>query len=136
MSWLAPVPRDMAARKPAHGQPCNGCGVCCHISVCPLGQSVFGPRLGPCPAVQKNPDDPHKWECGLVVEPMRFVMHKCLAHTWQAMRAAASILIGTGDGCDCRINGEEADQKAYARWTEATRKNRDAIRAARRLFGI
>jgi hypothetical protein len=35
------APRDMLARKPAHGAACNHCGLCCVSSLCDLAQYVL-----------------------------------------------------------------------------------------------
>jgi hypothetical protein len=48
------IPRGIYARKPPHGSPCNGCGVCCMVTLCPLGQHIFGFELGRCPALTKR----------------------------------------------------------------------------------
>jgi len=40
-----------APPKPAFGDACNGCGVCCQQEVCPLGRATFGEVAAPCPAL-------------------------------------------------------------------------------------
>lgn len=54
--------------KPREGDPCNGCGVCCMASPCPLADLyVPGAREGaPCPAIVW---DGGLARCGLVVAP-------------------------------------------------------------------
>lgn len=74
---LLPAPRSMVERKPKHGQPCNNCGLCCFISLCPLAQRVFlraepvkgRPVRGPCPALLIADDKTSR--CGLVLAPSR-----------------------------------------------------------------
>ena len=32
--------------------PCNGCGLCCAVQVCPLGRIIYGPEAPtPCPGL-------------------------------------------------------------------------------------
>lgn len=40
--------------KPEVGSPCNGCGLCCHVQVCMIGQYVYDlpPTAAPCPAIR------------------------------------------------------------------------------------
>lgn len=41
-------------KKPAYGDPCNGCGFCCMIEVCAIGKEVYGKdQQAPCPALIK-----------------------------------------------------------------------------------
>ena len=40
--------------KPAFGSPCNGCGLCCKMEVCGIGQSVFPGATAPCPGLRFN----------------------------------------------------------------------------------
>ncbi|RYF67964.1 MAG: hypothetical protein EOO29_36015, partial [Comamonadaceae bacterium] len=40
-----------APTKPAFGQPCNGCGVCCASEPCPAGVLVSRRRHGACAAL-------------------------------------------------------------------------------------
>ena len=61
------VPRGIYACKPPHGSPCNGCGVCCMVAPCPLGQHIFGFELGRCPALTERDDA--TYVCGLVLDP-------------------------------------------------------------------
>lgn len=37
--------------KPRRGEPCNGCGLCCSIEVCAIGEKIFG-DVSPCPALK------------------------------------------------------------------------------------
>ncbi len=52
-----------APHKPALGQPCNGCGVCCLAEPCPLGVLLSRKRSGGCRAVVW--DEAHeRYQCG------------------------------------------------------------------------
>ena len=74
--------------KPKYSSPCNGCGWCCHSSVCYLGQEAFKIKEEetPCPAMIFIDN---KVRCGLV-EGERIVGGKQLL----------SEALGIGKGCD------------------------------------
>lgn len=81
--------RDAPA-KPAVGAPCNGCGVCCVLTPCPLSRFFLGHRSGACPALL--------WAGG------RYVCGPAVAPTGLARwlpRALRLRWIGAGCGCDC-----------------------------------
>lgn len=79
-----------AAEKPAVGAPCNGCGVCCALTPCPLSRLLLRHREGACPALTWQGE---RYVCGLVVAPRGFVrwLPRRLRLRW----------IGVGCGCDC-----------------------------------
>ncbi|MDN3923005.1 hypothetical protein [Roseateles violae] len=54
-----------APLKPAPGQPCNGCGVCCLAEPCPVGIVVSLRRHGACRALRWSEDD-GRYVCGLL----------------------------------------------------------------------
>ncbi|MPM20176.1 hypothetical protein SDC9_66605 [bioreactor metagenome] len=54
---------QIAPEKPRHGQPCNGCGVCCKAIPCILARDLIGAVEGPCPALEH--DEGRYW-CGLL----------------------------------------------------------------------
>ena len=122
MSFRVPVPREMVARKPPHGAPCNRCGVCCHATLCELARHVFGPRPGPCPALV--PDGADRWACGLV------------ASAPPLLADAACVLISAGDGCDARINGEPTNTGFHALQGRLDLERADQITAARALWRL
>ena len=74
-----------APAKPAWGEPCNGCGVCCLSEPCPAGVWVSRRRHGACTAVQW---DGHRYRCGLVDA----------ARPW--LRTFMRRWIAAGRGCD------------------------------------
>lgn len=79
-----------APHKPAMGAPCNGCGVCCAFTPCPLSRFLLGHREGACPALTWQAD---RYACGLLVAPTG------AAH-WLPRRLVLR-WIGAGYGCDC-----------------------------------
>lgn len=87
--------------KPAIGEPCNGCGLCCRIRVCGAGSHAlglverYGERVdGPCPALMP---DGNGWACGLVKRPKDYIDSP---RGVTMLRDAVKILIGAGAGCD------------------------------------
>jgi len=84
-----------APEKPDEGAPCNGCGVCCALSPCPLSRFLLGHRKEACPAL--------RWEgaryvCGLLVAPDGLARW---LPGWLVLR-----WIGVGCGCDCAAEVE------------------------------
>ena len=90
-----------APAKPAAGQPCNGCGVCCAAEPCPLGVLVTRRRRGACRALVWNDGS---YRCGLLSAPRRFV--PWLPAAW--VRRLAARWIAAGTGCDCTLETAEA----------------------------
>ena len=84
--------------KPAPGQPCNGCGVCCAAETCPAGRLIFRRRAGPCPALAWD-EAGGRYRCRLVTRPGAHL--GWLPAAWSG--AAARIFarwIAAGQGCD------------------------------------
>ena len=73
--------------KPAEGQACNGCGVCCLSEPCPLGVVASLKRRGPC-ALLRWDETPRRYVCGAVAE--KSGLWAALARRW----------IAAGRGCD------------------------------------
>ncbi len=87
-----------APPKPAQGQPCNGCGVCCAAEPCPVGAVLSRRTQGVCVALQWH-EALGVYRCGVV------------AAAWPALpRVLARLLqrlskrwISAGSGCDCSL---------------------------------
>lgn len=88
-----------AAPKPAPGDACNGCGVCCAAEPCPVGMLVSRRRRGACAALVWMQDE-RRYRCGVVSEPQRYVKVGWMAR-W--LGRAARRLIAAGKGCDCDL---------------------------------
>ncbi len=90
-----------APAKPAEGQACNGCGVCCLAEPCPLGMAWSGRREGACAALHWS-ETSLRYECGLVSRP---VDHLPRSLRWAArpLRRLALRMISSGSGCDCSL---------------------------------
>jgi hypothetical protein len=89
----------VAAAKPAWGEPCNGCGVCCAAEPCPVGMLVSLRRHGACKALLWNAAE-SRYRCGMVSEPQRFVKPRWLAG---GVARIAMRMIAAGRGCDCDL---------------------------------
>lgn len=129
-------PIKAMAEKPKYGDPCNRCGLCCWVTQCDLSVSVFGERVGPCPALESSKDG--RTDCGIVANPQNYVPVRFLtAHGADTLSRSAALLIGAGDGCDARFNGgEERNPVVWARWEAAGKTTKNAIANARRLWRL
>lgn len=98
-----------APRKPAPGAPCNGCGVCCLLEPCPLGQLLTRRRRGACKALRWHEAVP-AYRCGALEAP-RAVLEQLLPGRlrglarWLAPGLArlARRWIGLQLGCDSAL---------------------------------
>jgi hypothetical protein len=130
------VPREVKERKPKHGAPCNGCGACCMVTRCDLSQHVFGlDEIGPCPALTQT--SYCTYGCGLVLDPKKWAPARAMAKGARSLSNAAFLLIGGGDGCDARFNGEERNvpfaEALDAKWRSGERVKQS--RRAKLLWG-
>jgi hypothetical protein len=114
------VPRAMMARKPPHGDPCTRCGVCCVATLCELGRHLFGDQPGPCPGLLL--DGEGRAACAPATIGDR--QHK----------DAAFLLIGAGDGCDARFNGEFTNHQFHQKCDALDVIRSEQIRAARAIW--
>ncbi|MDP3537168.1 MAG: hypothetical protein Q8S26_00530 [Azonexus sp.] len=90
--------RDAPA-KPAEGQACNGCGVCCALETCPAARLRFLQRHGPCPALEWSAPE-SRYQCGLLMRPGQYLNWLPSAGEHLASRVFAR-WIAAGKGCDC-----------------------------------
>lgn len=120
------VPHDMLAAKPTHGSPCNRCGLCCTVALCDLGQHMFQrpKQPGPCPALKRTAAG---YECAFTTCP----------DIPEVMRAAASVLINAGNGCDMRMQGElNEEYSARMNRRDEEWERSGILAAARRHWGM
>lgn len=115
------APAAMLARKPAHGSPCNRCGLCCVATLCDLGNQVFRKTAGPCPALAFDGDQ----ACCRLVSEAPTTRH----------RDAAMLLTYSGRGCDARFNGETNNADYTRRMNKEDKENRLAFINAWKLWG-
>ncbi|MGF3025589.1 hypothetical protein ACQVP2_22525 [Methylobacterium aquaticum] len=119
--------------KPPYGSPCNNCGQCCRLELCPLGHELFGTWDGPCPAHERTADG---FGCGLVLNPQRYRPARAMARGRTALSQAAVRLIGSGAGCDALGDGEQPDPRERARFQALlTQMSSREIRRAKILWG-
>lgn len=87
-----------APPKPAEGQPCNGCGICCAAERCPVAWLFLPRSRGSCPALEWD-GAAARYRCGMVAHPAACV--RWLPRRWEA-RAARwfAYRIAAGKGCD------------------------------------
>lgn len=73
--------------KPAYGLPCNGCGLCCTLSLCRAGAIAFPKAKAPCPALSYAVDGTRTY-FGLVAAERRAGIEPLIAK-----------VLGIGWGC-------------------------------------
>ena len=95
-----------------------------------LGRHFF--ERAPCPALQAIPDG---FECGLVADPAKYSIRTAI-HGEDKMREAAALIVGAGDGCDARFNGEWTNREFHARMERQDALNQDKRNAALDLWGV
>jgi hypothetical protein len=87
-----------APPKPAEGESCNGCGMCCAAEKCPVAW-LFLPRgRGSCAALEWN-GGVRRYRCGMIVHPASYI--RWLPRNWED-RAGSwfAYRIAAGSGCD------------------------------------
>lgn len=112
-------------QKPKIGEQCNGCGVCCKISMCNTGAfllgkvKVFGEKriYGECEALVKKVDG--GFGCGLIIKPGSFIKSK---YRDDVVAKNVAILVGAGTGCDeiGEDEGNEIEEQKLDRMIEQT----------------
>lgn len=95
--------RPEAPLKPAVGQPCNGCGVCCLFEPCPLGVVLSRRRRGACVALQWD-NAASNYRCGALADPGRHL--GWLPAGWA--RRLIRRWIAAGQGCDADLDVDAA----------------------------
>lgn len=88
----------LAPRKPAEGDVCNGCGVCCALETCPIARIRYLRANGPCPALQWLAGE-RRYQCGFLVCPDAYFP------SWLVPLARIGVAraIAAGKGCDCSV---------------------------------
>ena len=94
---------SQAPAKPAWGEACNGCGVCCLLEPCPVGVLVSRRRRGACAALRWQQSD-GRYRCGVLTDTQRYtrltwpLVNKLFARLMRRM-----IYAGRGRGCDAQV---------------------------------
>lgn len=113
--------------KPPYGSPCNSCGLCCRMEICPLGEIVFPGALAPCPALEADGD---RQVCGLIAHPAAYAPLRSSIFGSDALRDAARYAVAAGVGCDTRGEDERNVPSIAAR----VRYSAAAARRVERLW--
>ncbi|WMW79725.1 hypothetical protein RF679_13825 [Undibacterium cyanobacteriorum] len=66
--WL----QAAAPVKPALGETCNGCGVCCATETCPVARVFLWQWRGPCRALEWHSDGAH-YRCGMLLHAKQYL---------------------------------------------------------------
>lgn len=90
-----------APPKPAEGEACNGCGVCCSWQPCPLGVLVSGRRHGACDALRWHADL-RRYHCAMVAAP-EAVWPRLPPLLRAPLTRLARRWIAAGVGCDSNL---------------------------------
>lgn len=87
-----------APPKPALGEPCNGCGICCIAERCPVALLYLPHGRGMCAALEWDANM-RRYNCGMIVHPTSFI--RWLPRSWQGPAARWFVYrIAAGRGCD------------------------------------
>lgn len=87
-----------APAKPAAGQPCNGCGVCCAAEPCPVARVFLAQTHGACRALVWVRAE-RQYRCGMLLQPSDYLRY--LPRRWQPwFRRLIARWIAAGTVCD------------------------------------
>lgn len=89
----------LAPTKPALGQPCNGCGLCCLAEPCPLGMVLSLRWRGACRMLRWEAAQQH-YRCGAIVASAEA---RLWARLWNRL---ARRWIAAGSGCDAALQAQ------------------------------
>jgi len=79
--WQTITIHAQAPARPAMGEACNGCGVCCAAEPCPVSLVLLWPHQTPCRALIWS-DTELRYFCGMVTRPAQFL--RWLPQRWNA----------------------------------------------------
>lgn len=116
--------------KPRHGQPCNGCGICCIREQCQLSIGVFGERAV-CPAIER---DGPRLTCGLINRPAMYFQTKEWSN--DVLSETCALLLGAGGGCDAGSDDDTDHEAAIMMRLSAVKAINGASDEAQMLVGI
>lgn len=92
-------------KKPCLGSPCNGCGHCCQVELCKIGEMAFPETPAPCPGLLYR--DGRYW-CDVVISEQRAFDTGEL--TTPPILAE---MLGIGRGCDAETEEEIEGRRGY-----------------------
>jgi hypothetical protein len=91
MADLIILPPFPTPPKPRKGEPCNGCGWCCHHEVCSIGQLAFPGSAAPCPGIVYQDG---AVRCAIVLMEIKAIEIE------PSIEPLIQRSLGTGCGCD------------------------------------
>ena len=98
--------QPLAPAKPAFGDVCNGCGICCLAEPCPLGVLISRSRTGPCKALVWEAENA-RYRCGMLGDG--YVRTGLLAGGFVRFRHRVfGRWIAAGKGCDCDLEAKQS----------------------------
>ncbi|MEW5885439.1 MAG: hypothetical protein AB1735_01885 [Pseudomonadota bacterium] len=112
--WQLLHVEPQAPAKPALGQPCNGCGLCCLTEPCPLGIVLSLRVRGACRSLRWDASQA-RYRCGALLRlpaaaqsghqtmGLRLPLGAWLRALWNRL---ALRWIAAGSGCDCAWEAE------------------------------
>ena len=118
--------------KPAYGDPCNGCGLCCIAEQCPLSEAVFG-KVTMCPAIKQTG---LKIICALADDPESFMPLYVERFGAKEVKNAVLLLIGSGEGCDGCAEGEIVSPEIHSAMREKAIKKMGQVNRACEILGV
>ncbi|MCX7141101.1 MAG: hypothetical protein NT123_08400 [Proteobacteria bacterium] len=87
-----------APSKPAEGETCNGCGICCAAERCPVAWLFLPRNSESCAALQWDAEA-RRYHCGMVVHPADFL--RWLPRRWEGQAGRwFAYRVAAGKGCD------------------------------------
>jgi len=90
-----------APPKPALGEACNGCGICCATEPCPVSMVALLQFKGACRGLMWQEKE-SRYACGMVVQPAAYLRWlPARLENWAGRLAAKRI--AAGQGCDAAI---------------------------------
>ena len=91
----------LAPKKPPLGQSCNGCGVCCAVTTCPLAKIFIWQWRGACRALLWD-EGAQRYQCGLLQSPRIFLPY--LPQMWEnSFKRYTRRMIAAGIACDSEV---------------------------------
>ena len=111
--WQVLHVEPLAPAKPALGEPCNGCGLCCLAEPCPLGMVLSLRWRGACRMLRWEAAA-QRYRCGAIVVSAEglgsageAVGTGAPAHLWARLwNRLARRWIAAGSGCDAALQAQ------------------------------
>src|SRR5688572_761579 len=115
---------------PGHGNPCNGCGLCCLASLCMVASAVFSGEetvddemQGPCPALELEGG---RYYCGFMRSPAQYRPIQSAMFGEAALSSAMKYMMGAGKGCDLELGGFPINEE-HRRAADERESREDAV---------